>query len=63
MEGGKRVVEPAHKAKTKEFRDNYDRIFRKSLTSDEFMERNGVKRRVGLEDIREFEKKGWKRVK
>ena len=56
------MTEPAHKAKTKEFRDNYDRIFKKGLLGDEVMQKNGVRRIVALYHVRRFEKHGWERA-
>jgi len=69
------VTEPAFKAKTREFRDNYDRIFAKKrkkrpvdippiddFLNDELMTKGEAKKWVKLEDIVANEKKGWRRV-
>jgi hypothetical protein len=60
------MKEPAHRAKTKEFRANYDRIFAEPKISmhmnDELVMKNGVRKWVALEDVRGCLDKGWRRV-
>ena len=63
------MKEPAHRAKTKEFRKNYDRIFKgverepfNMHMNDELVMKNGVRKWVHLEDVREHLDKGWSRI-
>ena len=56
------LSEPAHRAKTRQYINNYDRIFRRGLLGDQVMRKNGVVKKVKIEDVMRFEKNGWRRV-